>query len=129
MAACSRPPLRPMAERGTDRTASCCRRRRAAAIAGSACRSPGIVTVDRSVSNAATVEGEVVKGAILPLSAKGERLLDLIAAAGGAGAPGYEIAVRLSRGGVTATIPMEALVTDPRQNIYAEPGDVLTVVG
>ena len=28
----------------------------------------------------------------------------------------------------TATIPMEALVSDPAENIYAYPGDVLTLV-
>ncbi len=87
-----------------------------------------IVTVTRSVSNSATVTGEVVAGARLPLSLKGDHLLDLIAAAGGARAPVYETFVRLSRDGVTATIPMEALVSDPQENIYAQPGDVLTLV-
>jgi polysaccharide export outer membrane protein len=36
--------------------------------------------------------------------------------------------VRLSRDSITATIPMEALVSDPAENIYAYPGDVLTLV-
>jgi len=36
--------------------------------------------------------------------------------------------VRLSRDGITATIPMEALVSDPSENIYAQPDDVLTLV-
>jgi polysaccharide biosynthesis/export protein len=86
------------------------------------------VTVDKGVSNTATVEGEVVKGALVPLSPKGNRLLDLIAAAGGTSAPIHEIAVRLSRRGTTATIPMESLVAEPRENIFAEPGDILTLV-
>ena len=72
-----------------------------------------IVTVTRSVTNSATVTGEVVHGARVPLSLKGDRLLDLIAAAGGAKAPVYETFVRLSRDGITATIPMEALVAEP----------------
>jgi len=55
-------------------------------------------------------------------------LLDLIAAAGGARAPVYETFVRLSRAGVTATIPMELLVSNPAENIYAYPTDVLTLV-
>src|SRR5207248_5212364 len=76
----------------------------------------------------ATVTGEVIAGARVPLSVKGDRLLDLIAAAGGARSPVYETFVRLSRGGITATIPMEALVSDPAENIYAQPGDVLTLV-
>jgi len=87
-----------------------------------------IVTVTRSLSNSVTVAGEVVAGARVPLSTKGDRLLDLIAAAGGARSPVYETFVRLSRAGVTATIPMEALVSDPAENIYAQPGDVLTLV-
>ncbi len=87
-----------------------------------------IVTVTRSLSNSVTVTGEVVNGARVPLTLKGDRLLDLIAAVGGSKAPVYETFVRLSRDGVTATIPMEALVADPAENIYAQPGDVLTLV-
>jgi polysaccharide biosynthesis/export protein len=87
-----------------------------------------IVTVTKSLSNSVTVAGEVVSGTRVPLSLKGDRLLDLIAAAGGARSPVYETFVRLSRDGITATIPMEALVSDPAENIYAYPGDVLTLV-
>jgi polysaccharide export outer membrane protein len=49
---------------------------------GKALDPQAIVTVDKSVSHTATVEGEVVKGAVVPLSPKGNRLLDLIAVAG-----------------------------------------------
>lgn len=87
-----------------------------------------IVTVTKSLSNSVTVTGEVVSGARVPLSVRGDRLLDLIAAVGGARSPVYETFVRLSRGGVTATIPMETLVSNPAENIYAQPGDVLTLV-
>lgn len=87
-----------------------------------------IVTVTKSLSNSATVTGEVVHGARVPLSLKGDRLLDVIAEVGGARAPVYETFVRLSRDGVTASIPMEALVSDPTENIYVQPGDVLTLV-
>ena len=87
-----------------------------------------IATVTKSIANSVTVTGEVVQGARVPLSVKGDRLLDLIAAVGGARSPVYETFVRLSRDGVTATIPMEALVSNPAENIYAQPGDVLTLV-
>jgi polysaccharide biosynthesis/export protein len=97
-------------------------------LAEKAIEPQAIVTVIRSVTNSATVTGEVVSGARLPLSVKGDRLLDLIALAGGAKAPVYETFVRLSRDGITATIPMEALVSDPSENIYVQPGDVLTLV-
>jgi polysaccharide biosynthesis/export protein len=97
-------------------------------LAEKAIEPQAIVTVTRSVANSVTVTGEVVAGARVPLSVKGDRLLDLIAATGGARAPVYETFVRLSRDGVTVTIPMETLVSDPAENIYAQPGDVLTLV-
>jgi polysaccharide export outer membrane protein len=97
-------------------------------LAGKAIEPQAIVVVAKSLTNTATVTGEVIGGARVPLSLKGDRLLDLIASAGGARAPVYETFVRLSRDGVTATIPMETLVSNPAENIYAQPGDVLTLV-
>jgi polysaccharide export outer membrane protein len=97
-------------------------------LAEKAIEPQALVVVTRSVTNSATVSGEVVTGARVPLSVNGDHLLDLIALAGGARAPVYETFVRLSRSGVTATIPMEQLVSDPAENIYAWPGDVLTLV-
>jgi polysaccharide export outer membrane protein len=87
-----------------------------------------IVTIAKSVTYAATVSGEVVNGARVPLSINGDRMLDLIALAGGAKSPVYSTFVRLSRDGVTVTIPVTRLVSDPAENIYAQPGDVLTLV-
>ena len=87
-----------------------------------------LVIVKRSDANAVTVAGEVVAGARVPLSSGGDRLLQVIAAAGGAKAPVYETFVRLSRHGVTATIPLERLVAEPAENIYAQPGDFITLV-
>jgi polysaccharide export outer membrane protein len=97
-------------------------------LADKAIEPQAIVNVTKSVTNSATVAGEVVAGARVPLAVNGDRLLDLIALAGGAKAPVYETFVRLSRKGVTVTIPMEKLVSDPAENIYAWPGDVLTLV-
>jgi polysaccharide biosynthesis/export protein len=97
-------------------------------LAEKAIEPQAIVTVSKSVTNTATVSGEVVSGARVPLSIGGDRLLDLIAAAGGAKAPVYDTFVRLSRHGVTVTIPMDNLVSNPAENIYAWPGDVLTLV-
>jgi polysaccharide export outer membrane protein len=97
-------------------------------LSGKAIEPQAIVTVPKSVTNVATVSGEVVGGARVPLSVGGDRLLSLIAAAGGAKAPVYQVFVRLSRNGVTVTIPMAKLVSDPAENIYAWPGDVLTLM-
>ncbi len=97
-------------------------------LADKAIEPQAIVTVTKNVANTVTVQGEVVSGARVPLSVGGDRLLDLIAAAGGAKGPIYNIFVRLSRHGVTATIPMERLVSDPAENIYGWPGDLLTLI-
>jgi polysaccharide biosynthesis/export protein len=97
-------------------------------LAEKAIEPQAIVVITKSVTYTATVSGEVVNGARVPLSVNGDRLLDLIALAGGAKAPVYETFVRLSRDGVTGTIPMETLVSNPAENIYAWPGDVLTLV-
>ncbi len=99
-----------------------------ALLAGKALDPQALVIVKKSAVNAVTVAGEVVAGAKVPLSPGGDRLLQVIDAAGGAKAPAYETFVRLSRGGLTATIPLERLVADPDENIYARPGDVLTLV-
>jgi polysaccharide biosynthesis/export protein len=97
-------------------------------LADKAIEPQALVTVVDSVSNTATVSGEVISGARLQLSLNGDRLLDLIAEAGGAKAPVYQTYVRLSRRGVTATIPLDTLISDPAENIYAWPGDVLTLI-
>jgi polysaccharide export outer membrane protein len=67
-------------------------------------------------------------GTRVPLSPGGDRLLQVIAAAGGAKAPVHQTFVRLSRDGVTATIPLEQLVGNPAEDIYAQPGDVITLL-
>jgi polysaccharide biosynthesis/export protein len=87
-----------------------------------------LVVVKDSVANSVSVAGDAVDGARVPLSPGGDRLLQVIAAAGGAKAPVHDALVRLSRRGVTATVALATLVNDPEQNIFAEPGDVLTLL-
>jgi polysaccharide export outer membrane protein len=67
-------------------------------------------------------------GARIPLSVKGDRLLDVIAAAGGVRAPVNETFVELSRGSTTTRVPLSRVIADPRENIYLRPNDVLTLV-
>jgi polysaccharide export outer membrane protein len=106
-----------------------------------------IVTVVNTVTETVTVTGEG-SSARVPLSVGGTRLLDAVVAAGGAAGatpaggaaatggviigsakpPTYETLVRLSRKGVTATTPMEQVILDPMENIYAWPGDIVTLL-
>ncbi|MGH7154024.1 MAG: polysaccharide biosynthesis/export family protein [Acetobacteraceae bacterium] len=87
-----------------------------------------IVTVSKNVSDDVSIFGEFVSGARIPLSDRGERLLDVIATAGGAKAPIYDTYVRVARGSRIATIPMDQLTSDPAANIYVWPGDVITLI-
>jgi polysaccharide export outer membrane protein len=87
-----------------------------------------LVVIRRSIANSVAVAGEAVKGGRVPLSPGGDRLLQVVAAAGGANAPPHETFVQLSRGGLTATVPLATLVDHPDQDIFAQPGDVVTVI-
>lgn len=99
-----------------------------AALNGKAIEPQALVTVSRNVSNTVTVTGEVAAGSRVPLSPRGDKLLDVIAAAGGVRAPVHETFVKLSRDNQTVTVPMQALLEQPRENIYVRPGDTLTLV-
>jgi polysaccharide biosynthesis/export protein len=98
------------------------------ALDGKAIDPQVLVTVKDSDANSVTVAGELVHGARVPLAPAGSRLLDVIAAAGGARAPVRDTYVELSRNGVTASIPLATLVGEPSENIFAQPGDILTLV-
>ena len=97
-------------------------------LAEKALQPQALVIIEKSAANAVSVTGEVVSGAKVPISPGGDRLLDVIAAAGGARAPVHDTFVRLSRHGITSTISLQQLVSDPAENIYAQPGDALTLV-
>jgi len=97
-------------------------------LAEKALQPQALVIVQKTAANAVTVAGEAVAGARISLSSGGDRLLQIIAAAGGLVTPVHGTFVQLSRDGTTATIPLERLVADPGEDIYAQPGDVLTLI-
>lgn len=97
-------------------------------LTGSAIQPQALVSVSRSLSNAATVIGEVTNGARLPLSPRGDRVLDVVAGAGGARSPLHETFIGLSRGKQTVVMPMQALLSRPEENVYVRPQDTLTVI-
>jgi polysaccharide biosynthesis/export protein len=86
-----------------------------------------LFVIERSTVDTVAVGGDAVAGKRVALSPAGDRLLQVIAAAGGSKAPVRDTEVRLSRGGVTASVPLATLIADPAQDIYARPGDVLTL--
>jgi protein involved in polysaccharide export with SLBB domain len=86
-----------------------------------------LVLVAPGPANSVAVSGEGIRGQRVPLSQQGERLLQVIAAAGGARLPVRDLVVRLSRDGVTASIPYQRLVEEPTEDIYVRPGDTVTI--
>lgn len=86
-----------------------------------------MVRVIRNVTSNVTVVGEVVQSTRMPLTAKRERLLDAIAAAGGVRQPVNKVTVQLTRGNLVHAMPLESVIEAPRENVPLSPGDVVTV--
>lgn len=97
-------------------------------LAGKAIEPQALVTVSRNLSNTVTVTGEVTTGARIPLTVRGDRVLDVVGAAGGVRGPVHESFIRLTRGSTTVTVPMESILANPQENVFIRPNDILTVV-
>jgi polysaccharide export outer membrane protein len=82
-----------------------------------------IVTLVANSSNVATVGGDVNGPRPVPLSLRGERLLDVIASAGGAKFPAYETYVRVIRNGHVGMVLLQTVISKPSENIAIRPND------
>lgn len=87
-----------------------------------------LVRVIRNATQNVTVVGEVAASTRMPLTAKGERLLDAVAVAGGVRQPVGKITIQLSRAGKVLAMPLDSVIQDPKQNVYLQPGDVVTAL-
>lgn len=85
-----------------------------------------LVRVTGNSSSTVTVVGEVTQSARVPLTPKGEKVLDAIAAAGGVKQPVNKTTIQIARNGQIQSLPMETIIQNPRQNISLHPGDVVT---
>jgi polysaccharide export outer membrane protein len=86
------------------------------------------VQIARNSSSTVAVVGEVATAARVPLTPQGERLLDVLASAGGVKQPVEKMTIQVSRGGRVAYMPLEAVIRDPAQNIRLGPNDVVTAL-
>lgn len=99
-----------------------------ARLAGRAHSPQAIVRLAQNDSRTATVMGEVGATRRLPLTPRGERILDALAAAGGSRQPVAKTTVQLTRAARTASMPLDAIVRDPAQNVTLKPGDIVTAI-
>lgn len=97
------------------------------ALTGKAIEPQALVTVTKNVANTVTVVGEVTGGARVPLTTRGDRVLDVIATAGGVRSPAHDTFVTLVRDGTAARIPLQAILENPMENVFVRPGDVISV--
>jgi len=97
-------------------------------LTGKANQPQVLVRVIKNNTSTVTVVGEVNRSTLMPLTPKGERLLDALAAGGGVKQPVNRTAMQLSRNSQTAIMPLDSIIRDPRQNILLKPGDVVTAL-
>ncbi|MGF6261522.1 polysaccharide export outer membrane protein [Paraburkholderia youngii] len=87
-----------------------------------------LVKLSRNATSYVTVVGDVVSTTRMPLSARGERVLDALASAGGVKQPVDKITIQVTRGNEVASLPLETVIRDPHQNVPLHAGDVVTAL-
>ena len=75
-----------------------------------------------------TVVGDVNNSVRMPLTPRGEHLLDALAVAGGTKNPVEKMTLQVTRGDGVYSLPLETVIRDPRQNIPLRAGDVVTAL-
>jgi polysaccharide export outer membrane protein len=100
----------------------------AARLKGKANQPQVLVRVTRNATANVTVVGEIASSTRMPLTPKGERLLDALAAGGGVRQPVSKMTVQVTRGQNVQTLPLETVIEDPRQNITLQADDVITLL-
>lgn len=96
-------------------------------LKGSAVNPQAVVTVVDRPSSGITVNGDVRAAGRFPLTARKERVLDAVALAGGASSAPGSATVTLMRGKQRATVPLQRVIDDNKQNVYLLPDDQIYV--
>ena len=84
-----------------------------------------VVSLNQQHSSVVSVLGDVNTPGVLALNSVGERLLALIARAGGPKFEAIESYVTLQRDGKRVKVLLSRVVHDPRENIFVRPNDVI----
>ena len=86
-----------------------------------------VVSLNQQHSSVVSVLGDVNTPGVLALNSVGERLLALIARAGGPKYEAIESYVTLQRDGKKVKVLLSRVVHDPRENIFIRPNDVIFI--
>ncbi|GAB7550609.1 polysaccharide biosynthesis/export family protein [Novosphingobium sp. 11B] len=114
--------------RAADRTPQDIAREITARLRGKAHQPQTVVRLIRNAAATVTVVGDVATSARVPLTARGERILDVLASAGGVRQPVGKMTIQITRGMKVSALPLESVIRDPRQNVRLRPDDVMTVL-
>lgn len=97
-------------------------------LAGLAHQPQAIVRVTRNATSNVTLVGDVTSNTRISLTPKGERLLDVLATAGGVRQPVGKTTIQISRNGRVAAMALDQIIRDPSQNIRLQADDVVTAL-
>src|SRR6202140_1180849 len=86
-----------------------------------------VVSLNQQHASVVSVLGDVTTPGVLALNSVGERLLALIARAGGPRFEAVESYVTLQRDGKQVRVLLSRVVHDPRENVFIRPNDVIFV--
>ena len=86
-----------------------------------------VVSLNQQHSNVVSVLGDVNAPGALALSSSGERLLQVVARAGGPKFEAIESYVTLQRDGRRAKVLLSRIVQDPSENIFVRARDVVSL--
>lgn len=99
-----------------------------AALEGKAIQPQAMAVVLDSPGAAATVIGDAAaRPGRVPLHGVGERLLDVVAAAGGVKTPAHQARVALVREGASGEAWFDEVIADPARNVAILPGDTVAL--
>lgn len=86
-----------------------------------------VISLNQQHSSVVSVLGDVNTPGVLALNSVGERLLALLARAGGPKYQAIESYVTLQRDGKRVRVLLSRIVQDPRENIFVRPNDVIFI--
>jgi polysaccharide export outer membrane protein len=72
--------------------------------------------------------GEVKTNGRIALTPRGERLLDMLASAGGVSQPVDKITIQVTRAGQVVSLPLDSIMRNPSQNIRLQSDDVVAAI-
>ncbi len=97
------------------------------ALVGKVANPQVMVAIAGNVSNSVNVLGDVRQPGRVPVGVNRDRILDVIAAAGGSARSTDDLTISIQRDGRTYTAPLSAVTTEFGENVRLQRGDVINV--